>query len=146
MKLLELEWAEAKLSIEHPQLTPGGPMISYLGQQLTLEEITRSYEGRQGERIDLTPSPLRVLRSVRSFPVFPLQGVQVFCSPDGIRSRPSGRSWCIRAIVRDEDDTVIGHSGFHGPPEDVGHAEIGYNVLEPYRRNGNGDRGGSIIS
>jgi RimJ/RimL family protein N-acetyltransferase len=53
-----------------------------------------------------------------------------------IRSRPSGRSWCIRAIVRNEDDAVIGHSGFHGPPEDVGRAEIGYNVLEPYRRNG----------
>jgi RimJ/RimL family protein N-acetyltransferase len=53
-----------------------------------------------------------------------------------MRSRPSGRSWCIRAIVRDEDDTVIGHSGFHGPPEDVGRAEIGYNILEPYRRNG----------
>ena len=53
-----------------------------------------------------------------------------------IRARPSRRSWCIRAIVRDEDDTVIGHSGFHGPPEDVGRAEIGYNVLEPYRRNG----------
>ena len=53
-----------------------------------------------------------------------------------IRSRPSGRSWCIRAIVRNEDDAVIGHSGFHGPPEDVGRAEIGYNILEPYRRNG----------
>jgi [ribosomal protein S5]-alanine N-acetyltransferase len=53
-----------------------------------------------------------------------------------MRARPSGRSWCIRAIVRDEDDAVIGHSGFHGPPEDVGRAEIGYNVLQPYRRNG----------
>lgn len=53
-----------------------------------------------------------------------------------IKSRPSGRSWCIRAIVRDEDDAVIGHSRFHGPPEDVGRAEIGYNVLQPYRRNG----------
>ena len=53
-----------------------------------------------------------------------------------MRSRPSGRGWCIRAIVRDDDDAVIGHSGFHGPPEDVGRAEIGYNVLEPYRRNG----------
>jgi RimJ/RimL family protein N-acetyltransferase len=53
-----------------------------------------------------------------------------------MRSRPSGRSWCIRAIVRDQDDELIGHSGFHGPPEDVGRAEIGYNVLEPFRRNG----------
>src|SRR5487761_2339104 len=40
-----------------------------------------------------------------------------------MRSRPSGRCWCIRAIVRNEDGAVIGHSGFHGPPEDVGRAE-----------------------
>lgn len=53
-----------------------------------------------------------------------------------IRARPSARGWCIRAIVRDDDDEVIGHSGFHGPPEDVGRAEIGYNVLPPYRRIG----------
>jgi ribosomal-protein-alanine N-acetyltransferase len=53
-----------------------------------------------------------------------------------IRFRPSGSSWCIRVIVRDDDDAVIGHSGFHGPPEDIGRVEIGYNVLPPYRRNG----------
>jgi [ribosomal protein S5]-alanine N-acetyltransferase len=53
-----------------------------------------------------------------------------------IRTRPSGQGWCIRAIVRDDNGVVIGHSGFHGPPEDVGRAEIGYNVLPPYRRHG----------
>jgi RimJ/RimL family protein N-acetyltransferase len=51
-------------------------------------------------------------------------------------SRPSARAWCARAIVRDQDDAVIGHCGFHGPPEDVGRAEIGYTVLPPYRRQG----------
>jgi hypothetical protein len=82
MKLLELEWAEARLSIEDPQAPPGGPMVPYLGQQLALEEITRYYEGRQGIPLDLTNSLLRVLRSIRSFPVIPLQGVQVICRPD----------------------------------------------------------------
>jgi len=82
MKLLELEWAEAKLSVADPQVAPGGPMVAYLGKQLTLEEITRFYEGRGGEPIDMTPSLQRVLRSIRSFPVLPLQGVQVVCSPD----------------------------------------------------------------
>jgi hypothetical protein len=57
-------------------------MVPYLGHQLTLEEITRFYEGRQGSRINLTPSLLRVLRSIRSFPVRPLQGIQVICSPN----------------------------------------------------------------
>ena len=51
-------------------------------------------------------------------------------------SRPAGRRWCARAIVRTEDGAVIGHCGFHGPPEDVGRAEIGYTVLPPYRRRG----------
>lgn len=48
MNLLELEWAEAKLSIEDPQILPGGPMVPYLGGQLTFEEVKRYYEGRQG--------------------------------------------------------------------------------------------------
>jgi RimJ/RimL family protein N-acetyltransferase len=51
-------------------------------------------------------------------------------------SRPSGRGWCARTIVREEDGAVIGHCGFHGPPEDVGRAEIGYTILPPYRRQG----------
>jgi len=50
--------------------------------------------------------------------------------------RPSGRGWCARAIVREQDGVVIGHCGFHGPPEDVGRAEIGYTVLPPYRGQG----------
>jgi ribosomal-protein-alanine N-acetyltransferase len=53
-----------------------------------------------------------------------------------MRARPSGRPWCARAIVREQDGAVIGHCGFHGPPEDVGRAEIGYTVLPPYRRQG----------
>jgi RimJ/RimL family protein N-acetyltransferase len=51
-------------------------------------------------------------------------------------ARPSGRGWCARVIVRREDGAVVGHCGFHGPPEDVGRAEIGYTVLSPYRRQG----------
>ena len=51
-------------------------------------------------------------------------------------SRPEGRGWCARVIVRDEDGAVIGHCGFHGPPVDVGRAEVGYTVFPPYRRQG----------
>ena len=46
---------------------------------------------------------------------------------------PAAREWCARLMVRRVDRQVIGHCGFHGPPEDVGRAEIGYTVFERYR-------------
>jgi [ribosomal protein S5]-alanine N-acetyltransferase len=49
---------------------------------------------------------------------------------------PAGRGWCARVIVGLADGAVIGHAGFHGPPEDVGRAEIGYTVLPVYRGRG----------
>jgi [ribosomal protein S5]-alanine N-acetyltransferase len=51
-------------------------------------------------------------------------------------ANPPGRGWCARVIVRLADGAVVGHAGFHGPPEDVGRAEIGYSVFEPYRGQG----------
>ena len=54
---------------------------------------------------------------------------------DGVRDRPFDSGWFVRAIVRIDDDVVIGHCGFHGPPEVVGRAEIGYNILPSYRAN-----------
>jgi len=55
---------------------------------------------------------------------------------DRMTSRPAGRGWCARVVVREEDDVVVGHCGFHGPPGDVGRAEIGYTILPPHRRRG----------
>jgi ribosomal-protein-alanine N-acetyltransferase len=51
-------------------------------------------------------------------------------------TRPDGQGWCARAIIRAADDAVMGHCGFHGPPEDVGRAEVGYTVFPDYRRQG----------
>jgi RimJ/RimL family protein N-acetyltransferase len=53
-----------------------------------------------------------------------------------MNNNPEGRGWCARAITRDADGELIGHCGFHGPPEDVGRAEIGYTILERFRANG----------
>lgn len=50
--------------------------------------------------------------------------------------RPSDRGWCVRVVTRVEDEKVIGHSGFHGHPDDVGRAEIGYLIFETVRGNG----------
>ncbi len=55
---------------------------------------------------------------------------------DGIRKRPEAPGWAVRAILRNDDDVIIGHCGFHGAPQDVGRAEIGYTIFEPYRRRG----------
>ena len=43
--------------------------------------------------------------------------------------------WLVRAMVRSSDDQMIGHIGFHGPPED-GVVEIGYTVMPEARRQG----------
>ena len=54
---------------------------------------------------------------------------------NGARVRPTEGGWFVRAVVRTEDAAVIGHCGFHGPPEVAGRAEIGYNIFSPYRKN-----------
>lgn len=51
------------------------------------------------------------------------------------RSHPDGRSWCARVMVGEQDE-VLGHCGFHGPPEAVGRAEIGYTVMPAHRGKG----------
>jgi ribosomal-protein-alanine N-acetyltransferase len=55
---------------------------------------------------------------------------------EGMRRWPFAPGWYARAILRKEDEVVIGHCGFHGNPEDYGRAEVGYTILAPYRRRG----------
>lgn len=50
--------------------------------------------------------------------------------------RPSVRGWCVRVIIREKDEKVIGHSGFHGHLRDVGRAEIGYLIFKNFRGKG----------
>jgi len=45
--------------------------------------------------------------------------------------------WLVRAMVsRDRERRMLGHIGFHGPPDERGAAELGYTVLPPFRRRG----------
>lgn len=54
-----------------------------------------------------------------------------------MRRDPSLQQWLARAMVlRDPEQTVIGHIGFHGPPRSRGEVEVGYTVLPAYRRRG----------
>ena len=55
---------------------------------------------------------------------------------EGVRRRPSTPGWFVRAILRRDDDHLIGHCGFHGTPDDVGRAEVGYTIFPPYRARG----------
>ena len=61
--------------------------------------------------------------------VLPVQLTRMEASPDQL-------DWTMRLMVTTPDREVIGHCGFHGPPRDVGRAEIGYTVFEPYRGRG----------
>ncbi|HLW18106.1 MAG TPA: GNAT family N-acetyltransferase [Actinomycetota bacterium] len=44
--------------------------------------------------------------------------------------------WRARAITLREGGLMIGHAGFHGPPDDTGTIEIGYAIFPPFRGNG----------
>lgn len=52
-----------------------------------------------------------------------------------MESAPDRRAWMAR-LMRSRSGEAIGHCGFHGPPELIGRAEIGYTVFEKFRRQG----------
>ena len=41
-----------------------------------------------------------------------------------------------RLIVHEEDRTLIGETGFHGPPDRSGTVEVGYSIVPDYRGRG----------
>ena len=49
---------------------------------------------------------------------------------------PAKRGWTARLIMSTATGEVIGHAGFHGPPDVIGRAEIGYTVFTPFRGRG----------
>jgi ribosomal-protein-alanine N-acetyltransferase len=53
-----------------------------------------------------------------------------------IQKAPDAEDWRARALTLRDDPGMIGHAGFHGPPNAEGMAEIGYTIFEPYRRRG----------
>jgi len=48
---------------------------------------------------------------------------------------PDLRDWMARLMVSDSNQ-AIGHCGFHGPPDVIGRAEIGYTVFTAFRGQG----------
>ncbi|MEV6671036.1 GNAT family N-acetyltransferase [Streptomyces sp. NPDC051162] len=48
---------------------------------------------------------------------------------------PGRARWMVRQVVVVEG-LVVGHAGFHGPPDEAGMVEIGYSIAPPFRRRG----------
>jgi [ribosomal protein S5]-alanine N-acetyltransferase len=49
---------------------------------------------------------------------------------------PASAPWLLRAVVLRAERAMVGHVGFHGPPDARGRVEIGYSIFEPWRRCG----------
>lgn len=56
-----------------------------------------------------------------------------------VRADPSVNPWLIRlGVLRGPPPAIIGLTNFHGPPDEQGMVEVGYQVLPPYRHQGFG--------
>jgi ribosomal-protein-alanine N-acetyltransferase len=69
---------------------------------------------------------------------------QTFAGDAGVLARrhaqltadPSEEAWLYRVAVLRGTRQVVGRAGFHAPPDADGMVEIGYSVVEPFRRQG----------
>ncbi|GLY66599.1 GNAT family N-acetyltransferase [Amycolatopsis taiwanensis] len=55
---------------------------------------------------------------------------------DQIAADPHNARWMARQAIVGDDGVVVGHAGFHGPPDESGMVEIGYSVDPAFRRRG----------
>jgi RimJ/RimL family protein N-acetyltransferase len=53
-----------------------------------------------------------------------------------VASDPESLDWIARAAVDAASGEVVGHVGFHGPPDQHGMVEVAYSVDPAYRRRG----------
>src|SRR5260370_1830799 len=104
------------------------------------------------ERLDLVPFDPIAIRRLIEGDRWAAEGALVRLLPDEFPHRdeiegclpiqlhrmeqsPKRRAWMARLMVA-KTEGVVGHCGFHGPPEIIGRAEIGYTVFTPYRGKG----------
>jgi RimJ/RimL family protein N-acetyltransferase len=55
---------------------------------------------------------------------------------DQMAADPARARWMVRQAIVGEKGLVVGHAGFHGPPDEAGTVEIGYSVAPDFRRRG----------
>ncbi|HEY1916006.1 MAG TPA: GNAT family protein [Streptosporangiaceae bacterium] len=85
----------------------------------------RLAEASEAAGISLTP----FFVTERARALWRLRAGQVAADPQ------SGR-WIARAAVSEPGGVVVGHAGFHGPPDAAGMVEVGYSVDPAWRRRG----------
>lgn len=55
---------------------------------------------------------------------------------DQMTADPAHARWMVPQAVVGDKGLVVGHAGFHGPPDEVGMVEIGYAIAPDFRRQG----------
>ncbi|UNT00825.1 GNAT family N-acetyltransferase [Streptomyces tubbatahanensis] len=55
---------------------------------------------------------------------------------DQMAADPGHARWMVRQAIVGDKGLVVGHAGFHGPPDELGMVEIGYSVAPDFRRRG----------
>ncbi len=55
---------------------------------------------------------------------------------DQVRRSPEDGPWLVRVVVLKPSRVVVGHAGFHGPPDAAGAVEIAYTIVPEQRGNG----------
>jgi RimJ/RimL family protein N-acetyltransferase len=55
---------------------------------------------------------------------------------DDIARDPASAAWVARAVLDADTGAVVGHGGFHGPPDEAGTVEVAYSVDPRFRRRG----------
>jgi ribosomal-protein-alanine N-acetyltransferase len=53
-----------------------------------------------------------------------------------VRADPNALQWVARAALDAATGEVVGHVGFHGPPDEAGTVEVAYSVDPQHRRRG----------
>jgi RimJ/RimL family protein N-acetyltransferase len=53
-----------------------------------------------------------------------------------VEADPASADWIARAVLDDVSSQVVGHGGFHGPPDGDGVVEVAYSVDPAFRRRG----------
>lgn len=53
-----------------------------------------------------------------------------------LREDPTSAPWLVRVVIDADTQNIVGHAGFHGPPDENGMVEVGYTIHPEYRRQG----------
>lgn len=53
-----------------------------------------------------------------------------------LRGDSASAPWLVRVVIDTETSDIVGHAGFHGPPDESGMVEVGYTIHPEYRKRG----------